>query len=207
MAEYDFDVAYKAGKTNVNADALSRNPIDLDDIKNGDINNKSSIEINSIEQRNAKCKSDFKYKEKVPDSNLKSLEKIHSDVIEGNIEENNFKGSKEFMNGKNISKNKNNRRNYDGLNYKAIEDEDTDNSNLGENEEVLINDGNLIKNMKDKEKNDDINNEDFEKRKICENYEEINQLYEGTLFENIDKRSYDDFNEGKVDGNDMDEIK
>ena len=27
-AEYDFDVVYKAGKINVNADALSRNPID-----------------------------------------------------------------------------------------------------------------------------------------------------------------------------------
>ena len=28
LAEYDFDVIYKAGKMNVNADALSRNPID-----------------------------------------------------------------------------------------------------------------------------------------------------------------------------------
>ena len=27
LAEYDFDVVYKAGKMNVNADALSRNPI------------------------------------------------------------------------------------------------------------------------------------------------------------------------------------
>ena len=27
-AEYDFEVIYKAGKMNVNADALSRNPID-----------------------------------------------------------------------------------------------------------------------------------------------------------------------------------
>ena len=50
--------------------------------------------------------------------------------------------------------------------YKAIEDEDTDNSNLGGNEEILINDGNLIKNMKNKERNDDINNEDFEKQKF-----------------------------------------
>ena len=28
LAEYDFDVIYKAGKMNVNADVLSRNPID-----------------------------------------------------------------------------------------------------------------------------------------------------------------------------------
>lgn len=26
LAEYDYEIAYKAGKTNVNADALSRNP-------------------------------------------------------------------------------------------------------------------------------------------------------------------------------------
>jgi len=29
LAEYDYDVVYKAGKTNVNADALSRNPINF----------------------------------------------------------------------------------------------------------------------------------------------------------------------------------
>ena len=46
LTEYDFDVAYKAGKTNVNADSPSRNPIHLEDIKNDDINNKNSIEIN-----------------------------------------------------------------------------------------------------------------------------------------------------------------
>ena len=32
-----------------------------------------------------------------------------------------------------------------------------------------MNDGNLIRNMKDKEYNDDINYEDIKKRKICEN--------------------------------------
>ena len=111
------------------------------------------------------------------------------------------------MNRKNISKNKNNRRNYDGLKYKAIEDDDTDYSYLRGNKDILINDGNLIKNMKNKEQNNDINNEDFEKQKICENYEEIKELYEGTLFENINKRYYDDYNEGKIDGNDTEEIK
>ena len=61
--------------------------------------------------------------------------------------------------------------------------------------------------MKNKEQYDDINNEDFELRKICENYKEINQLYEGTLFENIDNRYYNDFNEEKIVGNDTEEIK
>lgn len=28
LAEYDYDIVYKAGKTNVNADALSRNPVE-----------------------------------------------------------------------------------------------------------------------------------------------------------------------------------
>ena len=59
LAEYDFDVTYKAGKINVNADALSRNPIDLENIENDDGNNKNSIEINLIKQRNAKFISDL----------------------------------------------------------------------------------------------------------------------------------------------------
>ena len=33
LAEYDYDVVYKAGKTNVNADALSRNPVDAMEIE------------------------------------------------------------------------------------------------------------------------------------------------------------------------------
>ena len=47
------------------------------------------------------------------------------------------------MNKKNISKNKNNRRNFDGLKYKAIKDEDTDYSYLKGNKQILTNDGNL----------------------------------------------------------------
>ncbi|KAL6256784.1 hypothetical protein P5V15_011725 [Pogonomyrmex californicus] len=31
LAEYEYDVIYKAGKTNVNADALSRNPVDFEE--------------------------------------------------------------------------------------------------------------------------------------------------------------------------------
>ena len=63
--------------------------------------------------------------------------------------------------------------------------------------------------MKDKEQNDDINNKDFDGRKICGNFEKIEQLYEETLFWNVynDKRYYDDFNEEKIDKNDTEETK
>ena len=43
LAEYDLDVTYKAGKTNINADALSRNPIDIENI-NDNFNNEETIE-------------------------------------------------------------------------------------------------------------------------------------------------------------------
>ena len=38
LSEYDYDVVYKAGKTNVNADALSRNPVNLEEVKCNVIN-------------------------------------------------------------------------------------------------------------------------------------------------------------------------
>ena len=82
MAEYDFDVAYKADKINVNADASSRNPIDLEDIENNDMNNKNSIEINVIKQANAKCISNFERKNKVPETNLTCNEEINYDILE-----------------------------------------------------------------------------------------------------------------------------
>ena len=42
LAEYNFDVTYKADKTNVNADALLRNSIDLENIENNNINNNNT---------------------------------------------------------------------------------------------------------------------------------------------------------------------
>ena len=93
------------------------------------------------------------------------------------------------MNGKNLIKNKNNRRNYDELKYKVvIVDRNINNDNIGGNKQILINDGNLIKNMKDKKYNDDINYEDFEKRKACEDFKDIGQLNEETLFKNVDNK-------------------
>ena len=99
------------------------------------------------------------------------------------------------MNKENFIKNKNNRKNCNELKYKVIGDENIDNVNLGGNEQILVNDVNLNKNMKNEEQNDDINNEDFEKQKICENFVEIDQLYEEALLKNFDnnKRYYDNF--------------
>ena len=48
------------------------------------------------------------------------------------------------MNGENLIKNKNNRRNYDELKYKVIKDGNIDNDHIRENEQMLMNDGNLI---------------------------------------------------------------
>ena len=81
VAEYDFDVAYKAGKTNVNADDLSRNPIYLEDIENDNINNKNCVKINLIQQKNTRCISDPKYKEKVPETYFVCYEEINHDII------------------------------------------------------------------------------------------------------------------------------
>ena len=122
---------------------------------------------------------DLTMKTKYPETNLTCNEEINYDIIEERkIVESNSKETSEFMNEENFIKNKNNRRNYDELNYKVIEDENIDNVNLGENEQILMNDGNLIKAMKCKKYNDDINYEDFEKRRIHENFdtEKIKQL-------------------------------
>ena len=51
-----------------------------------------------------------------------------------------------------------------------IEDENIDNGNLGGNEQILINDGNLIKNMKDKEQHDDVNNKDLFLKHLFRNF-------------------------------------
>ena len=85
------------------------------------------------------------------------------------------------MNEKIFIVNKNNRRNYDELKYKVIEDENIDNVNLGGNEQILINDGNLIKNMKDKEQND-IDNEDFQKKKLVKILKKLNKYTKKLYF-------------------------
>ena len=210
LAEYDFDVIYKAGKTNVNADALSRNPIDLENIENDDINNKNNIEINLIEQKNAKCISDLKYHGKVPETDIACYEEIDYVIIEEKVE-NNFKKIKEFINEENWFKNNNNQRSYDELKYIVIEDENINNDNFGGNKQILTNDGNLNKDIKNKKYNDDIHYGDIENQKISEHFGEIEQLYEETLLKNVGHyKRYNNDNEvdvEKIDKSETEEIK
>ena len=106
------------------------------------------------------------------------------DDFEENIEENNFEETEQFMNEKKLFKNRNNQGNYDNM-------------------KIPINDENLIKDIKNKEFND-TNYEDFEKRKTCEDFKDIGQLSEETLFKNVDnkKRCYEE----KTDRNDTEEL-
>jgi len=47
LAGYDYDVVYKAGKTNVNADALSRNPINFGEVDCNVINHNKFLNSNN----------------------------------------------------------------------------------------------------------------------------------------------------------------
>ena len=49
LAEYDYDVLYKAGKTNVNANTLSRNPVDLEEANCNIINHHKLLNLNDAE--------------------------------------------------------------------------------------------------------------------------------------------------------------
>ena len=169
MVEYDFDAAYKAGKTDVNADALWRNSIDVEIIEHNYINNKTSIEVNLVKPRNAKCISDLEYKEKVPLIDLACHQEINYDNFEEDVEEYNYEETEQFINKKKLFKNRNNQGNYDKLKNKDIEDENITTDNSRGNKQIPINDENLIKDIKNKEFND-INYEDFEKRKTCEGF-------------------------------------
>lgn len=46
LAEYDYEVVYKAGKTNVNADALSKNSVDFEETDCKIIDHKRSLNPN-----------------------------------------------------------------------------------------------------------------------------------------------------------------
>ena len=63
--------------------------------------------------------------------------------------------------------------------------------------------------MNDKKYNADINYEDFKKRRIHKNFEEIGKSYEGALFKNVDnkKRNYNEICAEKIDGSDTEKIK
>ena len=85
-----------------------RNPIDVENIEHNYINNKTSIEVNLVEPRNAKCICDLEYKEKVTVIDLACHEGINYDNFEEDIKENNFEETEQFMNKKKLFKNRNN---------------------------------------------------------------------------------------------------
>ena len=111
------------------------------------------------------------------------------------------------MNKKKLFKNRNNQVNYDGLKYKNIEDENITTDDTGGSERIPINDENLIKDIKNKELNL-INYDDFKKRKTCEDFENIGQLNEETLFKNVGNKKgyYEDIDEEKIDKNNTEEL-
>ena len=60
LSEYDFDVTYKAVRTNINADALSRNPIDIENINENDNNegvNTSQVKLNKEDNISTEIKT------------------------------------------------------------------------------------------------------------------------------------------------------
>ena len=184
-----------------------KNPIDVENIEHNYINNKTSIEVNLVKPMNAKCISDLEYKEKVPVTHLACYEEINYDNFEEDIEMYNYEETEQFMNKKKLFKNRNNQGNYDKLKYKDIEDENITTDNSGGSEQIPINDENLIKDIKNKEFNA-INYEDFEKRKTCEDFENVGQLNEETLFRNVGnkKRHYEYINEGRIHRNNTEEL-
>ena len=86
MAEYDFDVTYKAGKTNINSDALSRNHIDIENINDNDNNEevnttkvKVSIQDNILTELNTDDDDD---EEEAPHMNLYCNEELNQEEID-----------------------------------------------------------------------------------------------------------------------------
>ena len=84
LARYDSDVTYKAGKTNINADALSRNPIDIENINDNDNNegvNTSQIKLNKEDNMSNESKTDDD-EEEAPHNNLYCNEELNQKEIE-----------------------------------------------------------------------------------------------------------------------------
>ena len=90
LAEYNYDVVYKAGKTNVNADALSRNPVNLHEIQCKIIKQRRILNPNNPEDAEEISKileeSDNEEEQEVEDDDL-YLHYSDSEEIEDPISE------------------------------------------------------------------------------------------------------------------------
>ncbi|XP_070167616.1 surface protein P113-like [Polyergus mexicanus] len=96
LAEYDYEVVYKAGKTNVNADALSINPVNIEEIDCKIIKNKKLL--NPDNPKDARLiaelleKSDSEEEEKEHDDfqlYLSDMEKNEEIIAESDLLNNN----------------------------------------------------------------------------------------------------------------------
>ena len=187
LAQYDYEVVYKAGKTNVNADALSRNPIDFEEVdckpirkgrrkrRNSKVKKKAQEKINEKEE-------DHDYEFHLSDSSEEEEEDNYelrlSDVEESNnaIQNNSLKNDL-------LTHTLEEEDDYD-LHLSDIEEDDEYESLLTEYEE----DDNYKLYLSDDEKNETGNNTDS----IPFTQEELNepssQIIERALIHDPPKR-------------------
>ena len=173
LAEYDFDVTYKAGKTNINADALLRKPVNVKNI-NGNNNNEgvntSQVKLNKEDNMSNESKTDHD-EEEAPHMNLYCNEELNQKEIDSikfvnnsenfkiykkkpqsrKIDESNSRKTEQTMNGKNLLENKDNQGNYYKFKYKINDNENIDIGNFRGNKQIPTKDGNFFKNNKGEE--------------------------------------------------------
>ena len=226
LAECDFEVTYKAGKTNINPDALSRNPIDIENtcINDNDNNeevNTSQVKLNKEDNISNESKTDDD-EEEAPHMNLYCDEELNQEEIDNikfvndsedfkiykkkpesrKIDESNSRKNQQTTNGKNLLENKDNQGNYYKFKYKINDNDNIDTGNFRGNKRIPTKDGNVFKNNKGEDGNSGMNYEDIKKRKIYKNYKGTEQLKKRTLFKNTKNKKcyYEDINERKIDG-------
>ena len=204
LAEYDFDVTYKAGKTNVNADALSRNPIDIENTNDNDNNeevNTSQVKLNKEDNISNEAKTDDD-EEEAPHMNLYCNEELNQKEIDSikfvndsedfkiyekkpqsrKIDENNLRETEQTTNRKNLIKNKDNQGNHYKFKYKMNDNENIDIGNFRRNKQIPTKEEHFFKNNKGEKCKSGMNYGDVKKGKVYENYKGTEQLNKGTFF-------------------------
>ena len=158
LAEYDFDVTYKAEKTNTNADAISRNPIGIVNINDNEGINTSQVKLNKEDNILTELNTDDKeeapymnpyHNEEWTQEEIESIKfvnrstdlKIYEEKYQSRkIVENNSRETEETTNGKNSLKNKDNQGSYYKLKYKINDDENINIGCVRGNKQILTDD-------------------------------------------------------------------